>query len=314
MLSIRASRRRSLPLVAAVLLVVLMPLVSRADSVYPPTTGPFTLTVTAGSTTYTYEPTGSFPNATGPTIEVADGTPLTVEVSGDSFARLQARQCTGTSSVSNSAEFNPDFFNLCTSATLGAGEPGGFRDSGPVAPGTSEITIPFAVGAGVAPELESQITGEINPGFTCGPGNDCQLVVRVEVSGGVGSSNFLSFPLSFGPAETVPSAPTAVTAAPGNGEATVSWSVPVSNGGAAITGYTVTASPGGGSCVWVAGPLSCVVAGLVERHRLHVHGDGDELGGYRPAVGTVERGHAVRARRRNRPIRAAQRDGHRRQR
>ena len=43
-------------------------------------------------------------------------------------------------------------------------------------------------------------------------------------------------------APTVPGTPTAVTAAPGNGRAVVSWAAPASNG-SEITGYTVTASP-----------------------------------------------------------------------
>lgn len=44
---------------------------------------------------------------------------------------------------------------------------------------------------------------------------------------------------------TVPGAPTGVTATAGNGQATVTWSAPASNGGSAITSYKVTSSPGG---------------------------------------------------------------------
>jgi hypothetical protein len=43
-----------------------------------------------------------------------------------------------------------------------------------------------------------------------------------------------------------PGQPTGVNAVPGNAQATVSFSAPASNGGAAITGYTVTSNPGGG--------------------------------------------------------------------
>ena len=45
---------------------------------------------------------------------------------------------------------------------------------------------------------------------------------------------------------TVPGAPVAVTASPGNKRATVGFAPPASNGGSAITGYTVTSNPAGG--------------------------------------------------------------------
>src|SRR5208283_1380533 len=43
-----------------------------------------------------------------------------------------------------------------------------------------------------------------------------------------------------------PGAPTGVTAKAGNAQATVSFKPPTSNGGSAITGYTVTSNPAGG--------------------------------------------------------------------
>jgi hypothetical protein len=52
----------------------------------------------------------------------------------------------------------------------------------------------------------------------------------------------------------------AVTATPGNGGHRV-VGAPLAPG-LPVTGYTITASPGGGTCTWTTGPLSCVVTGL----------------------------------------------------
>ncbi|HEX8700301.1 MAG TPA: fibronectin type III domain-containing protein, partial [Myxococcaceae bacterium] len=61
---------------------------------------------------------------------------------------------------------------------------------------------------------------------------------------------------------TAPGAPTAVTATAGNGQATVTWQAPASNGGSPITGYTVTASPGGAQVSVGADSLSATLTGL----------------------------------------------------
>jgi hypothetical protein len=61
---------------------------------------------------------------------------------------------------------------------------------------------------------------------------------------------------------TVPGVPTAVRAAPHSGAALIHWVAPASDGGSTITSYTATAAPGGTSCSWTSGPLSCTVSGL----------------------------------------------------
>jgi uncharacterized protein YhjY with autotransporter beta-barrel domain len=61
-------------------------------------------------------------------------------------------------------------------------------------------------------------------------------------------------------APVVPGAPTGVSATAGNGQASVSFTAPSSNGGTAITGYTVTSNPGGFTGTGASGPIT--VSGL----------------------------------------------------
>ena len=74
---------------------------------------------------------------------------------------------------------------------------------------------------------------------------------------------------------TVPGAPSNVTGtANQNASSTISWAVPAWNGGAAITSYTVTASPGGRTCTTTGS--SCVVRGLINGCLLYTSDAADE--------------------------------------
>jgi hypothetical protein len=82
---------------------------------------------------------------------------------------------------------------------------------------------------------------------------------------GTGAASSSSNPVT--PA-TVPGAPSIATVTPGNGSVTVTWTPPSSDGGSAITAYTVVAGDvttpanGGEACTWTTGPLTCTVTGL----------------------------------------------------
>ncbi len=93
---------------------------------------------------------------------------------------------------------------------------------------------------------------------TCATAYLCQGVLGYDGPTGLGTPSGTT-PFT---APAVPGAPQGVTAAPGSGSVAVGWSPPASDGGALVTGYTATATPGGRSCTWSAGPYTCTVTGL----------------------------------------------------
>jgi M6 family metalloprotease-like protein/uncharacterized repeat protein (TIGR02543 family) len=75
---------------------------------------------------------------------------------------------------------------------------------------------------------------------------------------GIGATSAISNSVT--PSASVPGAPTIGTATGGNASASVSFSAPASDGGAAITGYTVTSNPGGFTGTGASSPIT--VSGL----------------------------------------------------
>ncbi len=254
--STRRTRAVALVALVALLLGSLWAGAAGADTPTPPSSGPFTLSVTTGGNTYTYPANNAGGSVTGPTIpNVTDGQLATVDVSipgGGAIAVVDVRQCKGGVSVNNLGDFDPFQTNLCSTVVLGAGSgnavAGAYATSGPLAPGTASTSVPFNLGTGSAPTIADPFGGPDLPGFSCDAANPCQLVVFTSVASGGGSLNYQSFPINFA-STAPPGAPgTPVATAGSNGAANLSWTAAP---GAAS--YTVASTPTGASCTVASG-------------------------------------------------------------
>jgi hypothetical protein len=137
--------------------------------------------------------------------------------------------------------------------------------AGPMAGGTT-VTIngsgftgatSVSFGATAVPPIpgsDSQITA-LSPAHAVGP-------VDVTVTAPRGTSPISSADVFMftGP----PGPPLNVTATTGNLSATITWSPPASDGGSAITSYTVTASPGGQTMTVSGSSFSATFSGLMQ--------------------------------------------------
>ncbi len=139
----------------------------------------------------------------------------------------------------------------------GGGGAGGYAGGGGGGGSTGGILSSNVAGGGGGSSLASSYLASPTVTVKAGTGG---IQLPPQNGGGVaGDGTNGSASLTFN-GVAVPGAPTAVSAAPGNTQATVSFTAPASDGGSTITGYTVTASPGGATASCPASP--CTVTGL----------------------------------------------------
>jgi uncharacterized repeat protein (TIGR03803 family) len=137
-------------------------------------------------------------------------------------------------------------------------------------PGNAQATVSFTAPEGKDGNPMTSYTVTSSPGGIENTGSESPIIVTgltngtsytftVKATNELGTGAASSASNSVIP-HTPPGAPTGVAATAGNGEATVTFTAPASNGGSPITGYTVTSSPGG---IVKTGPVSPItVTGL----------------------------------------------------
>ena len=133
--------------------------------------------------------------------------------------------------------------------TIGTGSPGNAQVTvtftAPVSNGGSAITgysVTSSPAGGTDSNAGTTGLSHIITGLT----NGTAYTFTVTATNAIGTGSASAASASVIP-RTVPGAPTIGTATAGNAQATVPFTAPASNGGSAITGYTVTSSPAGGS-------------------------------------------------------------------
>ncbi|WP_285689328.1 fibronectin type III domain-containing protein [Actinoplanes sp. NBRC 103695] len=164
----------------------------------------------------------------------------------------------------------------------GGGGAGGYGGGGGGGGSRGSILSSNVAGGGGGSSLASNYLDSASISVKPGTGG-VQLPGLVASDGAVGS-----VVLTFN-GVAVPGAPTGVSAAADDQQASVSFSAPASDGGSSITSYTVTSSPGGHTATCPGSP--CVVTGLTNGtaytftvHATNANGDSTESSASTPVT------------------------------
>lgn len=166
-------------------------------------------------------------------------------------------------------------FSVTATNSAGTGSASAASNSvTPIGPQTITFTNPGAQNFGTSPTLTATATSSLTPTFTSSTTSVCTITsgglltfvtagtctINADQAGNSAYSAATQVSRSFTVNAIVPGAPTVGTATAGDSQASVTFSAPGSSGGASITGYTVTASPGGATGTGASSPIT--VTGL----------------------------------------------------
>ena len=185
---------------------------------------------------------------------------------------------TGTSSpITVAGLTNGTAYTFTVTATNSAGTGSASSASNSVTPkGTQTITFtnPGAQNYGTTPTLTATSDSGLTVSFTSSTTGVCTITtggaltlvttgtctIDADQAGNGSYQAATTVSRSFSINAVVPGAPTIGTATAGNAQASISFSAPASNGGATITGYTLTSSPGALTGTGTSSPIT--VTGL----------------------------------------------------
>jgi len=193
--------------------------------------------------------------------------PLTCTISGVTNGVAQTVTVVATSAVGSGAASSPS--SSITPRTVPAAP-----SISAVTPGVSSIDVSWAAPANDGGATITQYVATALPGgaqcFGAGVDTGCTIssltngltytvTVAAVNTAGTGASSAASPNVT---PRTTPGAPTNIVATPADRSLVVGWRAPVLTGGAAVTSYTVTASPGGSQCSIPAPGLACTIPNL----------------------------------------------------